>query len=533
QSKMANAVDHGDALSCFARIDANIVRVLTTVEDRAKDDVIDELLMDFEADQLESCRDILFESCETKLLNECIEKYGPDLGGNKPVLKKVTRRDGKSKLNLVGDDIYGMYVYVSGLSTTFPRNVVTSRSVVPDVTTSQNILDSQKQRPMDAKFLDLQSKLELLHSEMTDLKKEMKSRDAKIEYLCKKVQDLETDSKSRADKIASCEAELDRLNKVIDCSYITIDSIESENGANLQVTSSQNQGLSSNQGDPEKGAKVSSGKNLSAESETPSCKPNQDVNNNNTKQAWPNGKTSRLPLEASSSTNSSSASYADAIKSPPAKGDNDWIMHQSRKSKRRTEQTRRTSTESEQCFNFKRTANARINRSRLFMGMKPVKTIQMYIGNVFCPPESSFAEVMASVNDHLRHNKVRVMNSYIIRNRVSSDTFGIKMTIPDTQRDVMLSESLWPENVTCREWSREPPTRTRRNYGSTPRGGFWRGTSYERTYDRINDNDQRREDVDIAGYSTDDSVNNADNADKDDRMWPGYTSKRWSDWDDC
>ena len=52
---------------------------------------------------------------------------------------------------------------------------------------------------------------------------------------------------------------------------------------------------------------------------------------------------------------------------------------------------------------------------------------------------------------------VRVVNPWVINISRCEDMVGCKVETPESQKDILLDPTFWPENVTCRAWSRDKP----------------------------------------------------------------------------
>ncbi len=74
-------------------------------------------------------------------------------------------------------------------------------------------------------------------------------------------------------------------------------------------------------------------------------------------------------------------------------------------------------------------------------------------------------DIENGIRQHAKDKNFRIMGIWIIRHCMFHDTVSCKILIPESQQWIALSPSTWPDHVSCRPWSNEPPRRKRGYYG--------------------------------------------------------------------
>ena len=80
----------------------------------------------------------------------------------------------------------------------------------------------------------------------------------------------------------------------------------------------------------------------------------------------------------------------------------------------------------------------------------------LYLRNIFTEGKSN-EELSSCVIQHAQTQGIRVMTADIINNRYVQDIVGCKIRVPLPQADRALEFGVWPEDITCRRWSKEKP----------------------------------------------------------------------------
>lgn len=93
--------------------------------------------------------------------------------------------------------------------------------------------------------------------------------------------------------------------------------------------------------------------------------------------------------------------------------------------------------------------------SSVLRGVKHEKTMVIYVSNIARDVSESDDMVKSRVRKYVKKKSTaRIISVQVVRNRYSEDTVGCKLTIPISVQEILLAPGFWPEDVKCREWSR-------------------------------------------------------------------------------
>lgn len=94
-------------------------------------------------------------------------------------------------------------------------------------------------------------------------------------------------------------------------------------------------------------------------------------------------------------------------------------------------------------------------------GVKRERGSMLYLQNISVEDETD-EDIGRMVRDHCREKGIRVMMHRVIRHRGYQDMASVKLLIPESQEYLALAPDSWPDELSCRRWSKEPPQRSRR-----------------------------------------------------------------------
>ena len=103
------------------------------------------------------------------------------------------------------------------------------------------------------------------------------------------------------------------------------------------------------------------------------------------------------------------------------------------------------------------------NDARNLTGGKPIKGVDLYVQNIERKQGESLRDVSEIVKNYCRRKDVRVMYARVIQNRYHDDVVGVKISVPINQVDDALGNRIWPDGVTCRRWKNST---SHNNYGN-------------------------------------------------------------------
>ena len=93
-----------------------------------------------------------------------------------------------------------------------------------------------------------------------------------------------------------------------------------------------------------------------------------------------------------------------------------------------------------------------------FIGRKWVHSTTMYLKNID-RGDMNDEELSSCISQYAKSIGIRIMQSTIVSNRYAEDIVGCRIRIPSDEVDKALDSDTWPEDIECRKWSREKPSR--------------------------------------------------------------------------
>ncbi|CAH1798598.1 unnamed protein product, partial [Owenia fusiformis] len=121
-------------MASISDLDPCMDRLLSNVECSPRYDIVEQIIMDHDEDIIDEARTHLFDLVKKYLSTVCEDRYGPLSARGEDQIEDICikRRAGEKKMISKANDIYDMYVYLRGLTDSFPRSVLGSTSRVPD-----------------------------------------------------------------------------------------------------------------------------------------------------------------------------------------------------------------------------------------------------------------------------------------------------------------------------------------------------------------------------------------------------------------
>ena len=88
----------------------------------------------------------------------------------------------------------------------------------------------------------------------------------------------------------------------------------------------------------------------------------------------------------------------------------------------------------------------------LITGIKRETGVKVYVQNIHRKRGQSYKEIAYNVKKYCMSEGVRVMNAYVIGNKVTDDMVGCQLTIPMRHFDTVIADRFWPSEVICKRW---------------------------------------------------------------------------------
>ncbi|CAH1792501.1 unnamed protein product, partial [Owenia fusiformis] len=90
--------------------------------------------------------------------------------------------------------------------------------------------------------------------------------------------------------------------------------------------------------------------------------------------------------------------------------------------------------------------------SRSLRGVQREKGITLYVENIEKDDSDSDDDIKQQVIQQAKHHNIRIMQCYVIHNRVSQYSVGYKIVVPLSCGQRAQLQSTWPAPIKCREW---------------------------------------------------------------------------------
>ena len=90
-------------------------------------------------------------------------------------------------------------------------------------------------------------------------------------------------------------------------------------------------------------------------------------------------------------------------------------------------------------------------------GRKQESFEELYLSNIAKRDTQTHQDVAHEIRTYCKKKDLRVMNVWVVPNRVADDTVGCKIRVPLRQVDDALDSRMWPSDITCKRWRKRPP----------------------------------------------------------------------------
>lgn len=267
---------------------------------------------------------------------------------------------------------------------------------------------------------------------------------------------------------------------------------------------------------------------------------NQNKNNTATRTPANSENSETGPSPHRNSISTMSPTYSEIIQIP---GDSNIAVNK----KRQKKVARRERQHQERDTNRQRQPSY---TKRTLKGCIPEKGVTLYVEHIQMCLDDTDDDIVKMVKVYGQTHSVRVMNGYVIHNRVCTDIVGCKITVPASHVEKVMLEDFWGQDITCRRWEdRRPRRKTQTNPRGDNRANGLERDQHARSYSgqRSTDNGRRQ------GHGSYDYHGETDNRnasyqrefnhgpwdakdydqDRDASRWgPGDDDKYWEHYDD-
>jgi len=441
-------------------IDERVQRILAKCENHSREDILEELTNEFDAECLLEEREKCFNLAKERLLGQ-VQNGDQAINGDMDI--HCVRRTGKSKKENIGKEILELFEYVVGYSQDFPRHLITKESklvVSAEKSEKEQINISDKMMLIGLKNVvaELNEKMDKIVNENRAMEKRIKDLETEID----RMKDLKIVHESGNPTSSSSNSVQPSISTIAGENEGTNDSEETNRGENkVHKDSEQNDGIKNQAND-----------NVNNESDSSSESSESDI-----QCAQPYPKRQRSPSPARYNimdTNGIDWTTVIKKKSKNCSSNETKTAHQrqqdsyasrvntrSQISQDPDNRPKRKATDS-QMVKSSRYQGADSNRLQLtgsrrnrptLRGIKQEKSTALYLKSIEVNEESD-EEVGKLVKTYAESKGIRVMGFHVIRFKSCHDAVGVKIFVPEKQQNKAMDPDLWPSDITCRRWER-------------------------------------------------------------------------------
>ncbi|CAH1789169.1 unnamed protein product [Owenia fusiformis] len=477
-------------------LDICVVRILSNTDCMPRHEVTEQLVLDIDETLLNESRNLLFDLAKLKLSLQCTKEYGPIAARGYDQIEEVKprKRTGERKNVSLANDIYDLYCYKMDYTESFPRNVTSQASHIPE-------LKRKAQPPPNALEMGTNLKVIELTAEVVEMRKQLK--------------EIKRDH----------QVEIDRLN-------ITVNKLKIELGQHTCMSLSPRYGKMPISSDSVSGNKPLSQSNTrpransepvqtyanvitkkSAGRETALETNNNKPEKNNNNETGSNTECSKNdkpigPISSSKSSVNETHKPAQVPNDTVPNDDEGFTLVERGRNRKdsvtRFGERRQVNLQSLGHLKQRSTSNAKTlntSKTRTLKGIAYEKTQTLYLENVGVEYGDTDSEIEDLVMEHIKSNiGINVTKMYVVRNKYSTIRVGIKLIVPQSAANKAIESDAWPHPVTCRPWEYKPSSRGKRippqiTYRSNRYRDEQDPSSYAYDEDYINNDDAYYSDI--------------------------------------
>ncbi len=394
--------------------DGRINHILGKLDREGKSEVVNELALDVDYEVIQELRERVFilgrETYESKL------KEAKELGEDDHVeLSLQKRKQGENES--LAKDVVDLYEYAVGLSTTFPRDVLSRgcTSKLKDTTDLESKVGEKDQVKQWKDILTGKNK-EAIHQRIfnTEVKNLVKDLERKIEMLVK-------DAINDRRKIADLEKNLSEANTKI----AHLSERETENQEEVIVINKPDH--------PKTGTPPPDDKDTSQVQQ-------QEIANNSNSQSQCQVCVHHTPSEQKSLTPVARSAMVSTVMED--NGTRTTYLHKAgTPGSLPIEQQRRNQR-----------VNSQPRNKRILRGATKEKGLNMYLSGILLEGDETDEEVVQIVKEHAWNKGIRLMGHRVVRTKRYPYVVGCKIVLPESQEYIALTPDTWPSDVVCRKW---------------------------------------------------------------------------------
>ena len=422
----------------FREFDGSINHILGKLDRDGKSEVVDELAIDVEDDVLLELRDRVFILAKDIYENKLRETE--TIGIDEKVDITLQKRNKSGDNQTISKDVVDLYEYTVGLSTVFPKNVLTRTSKLKEVKEPGAETAEKKNQAQEWKDLFASKNKEVIHQRIfnSEVMNRMKDQEKKIDSL------LEGAEKNRK-AIQSLETELNKAKEEI----ITLKAVVGIEKVGTLLHTSKPEEIKEVKDNPNSNQEKGASKDKETKAKCDICC-NNNTEKKEEKKETPTsqGSTHTRPM-VTRVTESNGKDFTTYIHKRGTPGS--LPIEQERMQQQHQQHNSYGDN------NYRR---------RQLRGVRKEKATSMYLSGIEIEEETN-EDIVRIVKDHAWDKGIRIMGHHVIRTKRFPYVVGCKIVLPETQEYLALSPDTWPEEVSCRKW--EPAWKRNANNGYSHR----------------------------------------------------------------
>ena len=421
--------------------------ILLKVGCEAKADVTSELVECIEENELSTARDEIF--------NIASEMFSERNGS--VVKLELKQRKGRNLLSSIAVDIYDMYAYISGLDTSFPRDVLKQTAKLIEIENSSQTLVKSASDSVNIDAVENNVRLAQLVCQVRSLTDEVSQLQSVLRIEREERQVDMIDVNKKLDEILS-QLVIGGLLKGQDMSAQSglVPNVETQTVPVVPVV------LAKHKEPAEHSSQTGLGQPPPSQNTTNNADPKPAVQhadhtplplNNQPRQST--GVTSeqpRVPLAERPSEQSTQANAAATTREAVGTGRAPLEANSTAEDRATYSQTLANGGPWHD-VNRNRRPSKSPNIQANLKGVKFEPSKYVYVKNIYLDVNDTEADVKEKVRSFVIDNGVRIMNIQVIANKYCEDSVGCKIRIPLRQLSTVLSRNFWPDDMSCREWT--------------------------------------------------------------------------------
>ena len=460
----------------FTALDARMSQILRKCGSTPKNDIIEELLLDFDTKELEECKDIVFGFAMSKVNNEYTAN-----GGTIPEGVKIELRKRRVQANHALDMV-DLVLYVGGIVTAFPKDVLSSKSTYVEIISTkpddkeqgsssgpcQQVIKNGTSASDKCCCVDVKEEMGkhatlLLKLKDFVLKGNVTENDLNSAF---KVIDFrgsnlhQTVNGQNSKSAASSAPDHSAANNNNDGSSETIQPApQPDTQANPQVPA-QPASQPASQPDTQTPPQVPTQPAAQPDTQTPPQVPAQPASQPDTRQPERTNQGTNMTPEPMRGHTAGRSNSAHLTQKPIFIGRKGSIVGNLAESKDSSGKWHvKDSNKSGPKSNIKLTGGKPKN-SKIPLTGRSYKTTDLFVQDITRNEDDSLIDIANRVRAHCKDHDIRVTFARVYPKRFCTETVNCRISVPLDDVDSALGIRIWPDGVVCRRWNKEPPNKS-------------------------------------------------------------------------